>query len=263
MPLNISRHHNSRDPQAPPTVRDIQTALQGKGIEVAVDGIFGSQTEAAVGAFQAKSHLAVDKIVGPHTWNTLQAHNPSTHPGPVSDPLVEKLVSVVPTNIQGYAQRSIPLILHECDASKVNSREQIAYILATAQHESLLGKYLTELSSGEQYEGRQDLGNTHPGDGVRFKGRGYVQVTGRRNYIDWSKRLHLDLVENPKQAAEPTIAAKVLVRGMQLGTFTGKKLSDYFTSSKRDFVNARRIVNGLDRADLIAGYAKAFFSILV
>ncbi|HEY9695849.1 MAG TPA: peptidoglycan-binding protein [Trichocoleus sp.] len=263
MPLNISRHNNSHDPQAPPTVRDVQTALQHKDIEVAVDGIFGPQTEAAVEAFQAKSHLTVDGIVGPHTWNALQAHNSPPHPGSISAPLVKKLVNVVPADIQSYAHRSIPLILHECDANQVTLREQIAYILATAQHESLLGKYLTELSSGKQYEGRKDLGNTQPGDGVRFKGRGYVQITGRRNYTDWSKRLQINLTGNPKQAAEPAIAAKVLVRGMQLGTFTGKKLSDYLNSSKRDFVNARRIVNGLDKADVIAGYAKAFFSVLV
>jgi predicted chitinase len=259
MSLNISRHQNSRDPQAPPTVRDVQTALQRQDIEVAVDGIFGPQTEAAVRVFQAKNHLMVDGIVGPHTWNALQADDTP----PDSNSLVKKLVRVVPGNIQGYAQQSIPLILKECSANQVSSREQIAYILATAQHESLLGKYLTELSSGKQYEGRQDLGNTQPGDGVRFKGRGYVQITGRRNYTDWSKRLKLDLVSNPEQAAESAIAAKVLVRGMQLGTFTGRKLSDYLNSSKRDFVNARRIVNGLDKADVIAGYAKAFFSVLV
>lgn len=261
MPLNISRQTNSRDPQAPPTVKDVQTALQRQAIQVTVDGIFGPQTEAAVKAFQAKSQLTVDGIVGPHTWSALRTDDSSSSPEP-ADPSVKKLVNVVPAAIQSYARRSIPLILQECKSTQISLPGQVAYILATAQHESLLGRYLTELSSGKQYEGRQDLGNTQPGDGVRFKGRGYVQITGRRNYTDWSSRLKLDLVNNPKQAAEPTIAAKVLVRGMQLGTFTGKSLSDYLNSSKRDFVNARRIVNGLDKADVIAGYAKAFFSVL-
>lgn len=134
-----------------------------------------------------------------------------------------------------------------------------AYILATAHHETGQFKWLREIwgptAQQKRYEGRADLGNTVTGDGKRFLGRGYVQITGRRNYTDWSKRLGLDLVAKPELAERPEIAAKILVEGMRLGTFTGKKLSDYLPG---DYINARRIVNGTDKANLIAGYAKQF-----
>lgn len=133
-----------------------------------------------------------------------------------------------------------------------------AYILATAWHETARFKHLREIwgptDQQRRYEGRADLGNAVAGDGKRFLGRGYVQITGRRNYSDWSKRLGIDLVGKPTLAEQPEIAARMLVEGMRLGTFTGKKLDDY----PGDFVGARRIVNGTDRAALIAGYAREF-----
>ena len=74
---------------------------------------------------------------------------------------------------------------------------QIAYVLATAEHESDSFKTLEEYSSGAQYENPVDLGNTTPGDGVRFKGRGYVQLTGRLNYTRYSEIAGLELERYP------------------------------------------------------------------
>lgn len=129
-----------------------------------------------------------------------------------------------------------------------------AYILGTAHHESDRWKTMEEYASGAAYEGRKDLGNTVKGDGKRFKGRGLVQITGRRNYGDWSKRLGVDLLTNPTRAADLRYAVPILIDGMRLGTFTGKALSHYMP----DYVQARRIVNGTDKADLIAGYARKY-----
>jgi hypothetical protein len=89
-------------------------------------------------------------------------------------------------------------------------------------------------------------------------GRGFVQITGRRICADWSKRLGVDLLKEPQLAEQPAIASQIIVEGMLLGAFTGKKLSDYITLKRSDFVNAGRIVNGMDRAELIAGYAREF-----
>src|SRR5690606_29620171 len=116
---------------------------------------------------------------------------------------------------------------------------------------------------GAAYEGRKTLGNTHPGDGKRFKGRGFVQITGRRNYTDWAKRLGVDLVGKPALAARIDHATTILIDGMMLGTFTGKKLPDYVAGAKKDYVGARRVVNGTDRAGIIANYARAFEKALV
>jgi putative chitinase len=140
----------------------------------------------------------------------------------------------------------------DADANK------LAYILASAFHESDRFKTMEEYASGKAYEGRKDLGNTQSGDGVRFKGRGFVQITGRRNYSDWSERLCVDLLTSPDLAESRPLAARILVQGSMLGTFTGKKLGDYITGSKVDFKNARRVINGTDKADLIAGYAEKF-----
>ena len=139
-------------------------------------------------------------------------------------------------------------------------------MLATAWHETGAYKYMREIwgptPAQKRYEGRKDLGNTVAGDGKKFMGRGFVQITGRRNYTDWSRRLGLDLLKEPQLAEQPEMAVHIIVKGMKLGTFTGKKLDDYVTLSKSDFVNARRIINGTDKAALIAGYAEQFDDLL-
>ncbi len=83
-------------------------------------------------------------------------------------------------------------------------------------------------------------------DGFRYRGRGYVQITGRANYKTWSKKLNLDLESNPDLVSmNPDVAAQILVRGMRDGSFRGKhKLSKFITGSKKDFFNARDIING-------------------
>lgn len=175
---------------------------------------------------------------------------------------INRIIAAVPSYLQQFAKTSIPLILQEVKAGGITDLGQIAYILATAQHESHLGRWMEELASGDAYEGRRDLGNTQPGDGRRFKGRGYVQITGRNNYTNWSQRLGIDLVNQPNRAAEPAIAAKILVQGMRDGSFTGFGLSRYINGNSRDFFNARRIVNRTDQASTIAGYAENYLRAL-
>jgi len=103
------------------------------------------------------------------------------------------------------------------------------------------------------------LGNSQAGDGARFKGRGFVQLTGRYNYIKVSNKLGVDLVGEPDKALELPIATKIMFQGMEEGWFTGKRLNNYFNDEKTDYVNVRRIINGLDKASLIAGYARKFY----
>ena len=149
------------------------------------------------------------------------------------------------------------------DDPELHDLRQIAYLLATVKHECAdTWQPITEFASGSAYEGRMDLGNIFPGDGPRFKGRGYVQITGRANYRKFGNRFEVDLIENPSLALEPPISYKIASVGMRFGLFTGKELDDYIHKDHCDYRNARRIINGLDKADKIQGYAEKFESVL-
>lgn len=151
------------------------------------------------------------------------------------------------------------LIIEECKRQGVTNPKQIAYILATAQHEADQFQTMREYHDGSDYEGDPVLGNTQPGDGKRFRGRGYVQITGRGNYEKYSKITGKDLIGKPELAEDQQTARFILVNGMKNGTFTGVGLSEYTSSNGDvDYHNARRTVNGTDKADKIAGYARTY-----
>ena len=103
------------------------------------------------------------------------------------------------------------------------------------------------------------LGNTQEGDGYNYRGRGYVQITGRANYQKMNSALALsgdnDLIVHPEVTLHPDIAYRIMSYGMRMGSFTSKKLSDYIIGTTCDYKNARRIINGLDKWALIKGYA--------
>ena len=98
------------------------------------------------------------------------------------------------------------------------------------------------------------------GDGPVYFGRGFVQLTWRRNYAEMGRRLDIDLEADPDQALQAGPAARILFEGMGDGIFTGKKFSDYFDGAREDWINARRIINGLDCAENIAMYARKFYA---
>ncbi|HEX8650655.1 MAG TPA: hypothetical protein VF708_07425 [Pyrinomonadaceae bacterium] len=158
--------------------------------------------------------------------------------------------------------------------SDVNDIRWAAYMLATIKHEcadtyqpitergpkSYFNKYEPGTSIG------RDLGNRIKGDGYLYRGRGYVQITGRANYQRMSGVLGLtgedDLIVHPDHALNPDIAYRIMSYGMRNGSFTSKKLGDYINGTKCDYTNARRIINRLDQAAKIKGYAVNFESIL-
>lgn len=148
----------------------------------------------------------------------------------------------------------------------------VAYILATAYHES----------AHTMQPVRETLAKTDDGaiaalekawkagklswvkspywrkdkDGKAWFGRGLVQITHKDNYAKFG------LTDDPSKALEMSTAVRVIFDGMEQGLFTEKKLADYITDAKADYVNARRIVNGTDKAEMIAGYARSFESAL-
>jgi putative chitinase len=145
---------------------------------------------------------------------------------------------------------------------------KLAYMLATTYHEtactmqpiverghrSYFDKYEPHTRIGKM------LGNDIKGDGYLFRGRGFVQLTGRRNYALAGDRIGVNLVISPDLACDIKNATKIMFSGMFEGWFTGRNLSDYFGNGKEDWRNARKIINGLDRADDIARYGKQFYA---
>lgn len=127
----------------------------------------------------------------------------------------------------------------------------LAYCLATSYHETAH----TMQPVREHGRGAGKPYGKRVGSNVYY-GRGDVQLTWEHNYERAGRLLGVDLVGKPDLALDPAVSARVLFRGMMEGWFTTRKLADYGTPL--DFVKARQIVNGMDKARLIAGYAEAF-----
>jgi hypothetical protein len=152
----------------------------------------------------------------------------------------------------------------------------LAYMLATAHHET--GRTMqpvreTFAASDEVAIGRLDrafrqgklLSVSVPywrrdGEGKSWLGRGLVQLTHRANYARMVEMTGIDLLSEPQRAMEMEVAVEILFSGMETGAFTGKRLADYFTVAKSDWSGARRIINGRDRAALVADYARRYLS---
>lgn len=95
------------------------------------------------------------------------------------------------------AEKFMPYIIDTCKKFEISTPVRQLCFLAQLGHESMGLFYTEELASGKAYENRKDLGNTQPGDGVRFKGRGLIQITGRANYSVLAKALEIDLINSP------------------------------------------------------------------
>ena len=139
----------------------------------------------------------------------------------------------------------------------------LAYLLASVYHETATRCWsLKEFGEGAGHE----YGEVDPETGQRYFGRGLIQITWRDNYSRASKMLALiddrDLEWHPDVALDSLIAARIAFRGMAEGFFTGKKLGDYFNLDTEDPIEARRIINGTDKAELIAGYYDTFLEAL-
>lgn len=128
----------------------------------------------------------------------------------------------------------------------------VAYSLATTWHE-------TDRTMQPIEEYGRGKGKVY---GNGWWGRGFVQITWQANYEKAGKLLGVELVKDPRLALRKDIAAAILVQGMVDGWFTGKRLSHYFTGATSDPKGARRIINGMDRAELIAGHHAKFLGAL-
>jgi hypothetical protein len=148
------------------------------------------------------------------------------------------------------------LIVEECRKFGC-LRNQAAYILATAYHETAhTMRPVVEAYWLSEAWRKKNL-RYYP-----YHGRGFVQLTWKANYVKAGKELGVDFVANPDQLLEPNNSAKILVKGSMEGWFTGKSIPDYITLQKSDFKGARRVINGTDKASQIANLAKRYDEIL-
>lgn len=171
---------------------------------------------------------------------------------------------------------SLNAILNSCVKNGVTKDEQVAYILATARHESYNKdanpqwlpvregwvnsnsaaiKYVTSLYNAKKISKNYALPNAK---GLSYYGRGFAQTTFEANYLKMGKRLGIDLVNNPDLAMDRKISADLLVIGSKEGLYTGVGLSRYFNDKGNDPIGARAIINGKDAAERIKGFYDKF-----
>lgn len=160
---------------------------------------------------------------------------------------------------------AINFLLDKLDASiTIDSLAKYAYVLATIQHETAgTFKPIKEIGSYNYFKyliGKLGIMNLEEAN--KFKGKGYVQITGKINYKKFGELLGIDLLANPDLALDPETSWLITELGMSKGLFTGKALKDYIEDSTIDFIGARKIINGKDKAMEIAQLARKFFNAL-
>jgi putative chitinase len=219
---------------------DVVKQIQLK-LGITSDGNFGPGTEKSVKEWQTKHGLTPDGIVGPTTLEKMgitSVIKEDIHISPVVGLSIEKLKGKVPDSV-------LSQIPDTAIKFNITTNLRLAHFLSQCAHESGNWKYRLEIASGKAYEGRKDLGNIHEGDGVRFKGRGYIQLTGRGNYGRFSKFIGEDCVENPDLVANkyPLASAAFFFDSNKLWTICDKGFDDATVTSVTKRVNGG--TNGL------------------
>ena len=235
-----------------PDVVAVQRKLVEHGFPPgAIDGEFGPGTQAAVIAFQRSERLLPDGVVGPRTAAALGLAEPpqiiSVIPA-VSVAVVSKMFPVTPvTNIEMH----LPTVLQALVAPQLVEKQMVLMALSTIRAETESFRPISEGisqfntspggTSFDLYDNRKDLGNLGPPDGARYKGRGFIQLTGRANYAQHGMRIGLgnQLIDNPDLANDPTIAAKLLASFLK-----SNEVAIHNALLEGDLKTARRLVNG-------------------
>lgn len=120
----------------------------------------------------------------------------------------EFLKEVMPQSTEANRQKYLEWLNYFMPKYGIDTDKEVAVFIAQIGHESGQLRYVEELASGKAYEGRKDLGNIQQGDGVKFKGRGLIQITGRFNYEKISKDLKEDFIKNPELLSTPKYAVQ-------------------------------------------------------
>ena len=247
---------NLKEGSSGPEVEKLQRQLKEKGFDPGIiDGKFGPGTEAAVVAFQKSEGLSADGIAGPRTLAALGlAEAPPTN-APLEDitdrVTVNQVSKMCPGAALGNIKQHLPSVLESLKKPALGDRHMVLMAISTIRAETGRFEPLSEFKSRfntspnghpfDLYDNRRDLGNRGAPDGDRFKGRGFVQLTGRHNYERFSTELGLGnaLVENPDLANDAKIAADLLALFLKSKE---AKIRDALLDD--DLRRARKLVNG-------------------
>ena len=185
-----------------PAVGDLQEMLTHLGFPVARTETLGPMTAGLLREFQTLFNVPSTGRVDALTLAALDLAMRSS----VS---AAQLIEILPDGDEAFITAHVKYINQSMYMGDMTSVARKAAYIAQIAHESDRFRGLTEYASGSGYEGRADLGNTEPGDGKRFKGRGGIHLTGRANYQAASDHFGVDFVANPELVAEPEWAFKV------------------------------------------------------
>lgn len=168
--------------------------------------------------------------------------------------------------------QGVEAIITEYNRICLNDLRKLAYVFATVYHET--GRTMQPedeigRGKGKDYGKKLKRGNG-PGKRIPYTtpdqlyyGRGLVQLTWYENYEALGKIVGKDLLNQPSLMLDVDVSIQVLFKGMISGYFTGRKLSHFINESETDYINSRRIINGTDCAEQIAGYADKFYRALI
>ena len=235
-------------------VRAIQHAL---GLHI--DGSFGAKTREAVVNWQRENRLIADGVVGAQTWALLEKQLQVKESAKIARGIFFAQIRSLFGRMSQSQVEGLNSLLDAVGGCLIN---EAAYMLATAYHETAHTMQPIEeygKGRGRDYGKRLKMNRKPYSDTLPlYYGRGYVQLTWYENYEKAGKKVGVDLLNEPGWALSAPIAAKIMREGMIEGWFTGKKLNDYVGLRTADYVSARRIINGMDKAQFIAGYAVVF-----
>lgn len=183
--------------------RRLQTERSNRGarLEGSAPGVAGSA--GATSAQRSRGHVQPEP-----TRRTAPVDTASWKPG-AGDVTPQQLQRIVPGLSDAKAREVAPHLNRAMAEANIHTPERKAAFVAQLAHESGGFQHMQETGSGARYEGRRELGNTQPGDGERFKGRGFIQITGRANYAAASRALGEDFVNHPERASTPENAARI------------------------------------------------------